>query len=277
MFTDSGKARIAYDVAGEANAGHDVLLIHAGVTDRRSWASLIEHLAPHQRCVSYDGRGYGETAYEREDGWAPVDDALAVMAAVGLSRPTIIGSSMGGRTAVDLALAHPERVAGLVLIAPAVRGTPDLELDPAGPLAAFDAAMTAADARGDVDELIRLDAHVWLDGPTAPEGRVGGEIRSLFLEMDRRAELSPDPGEEADVPSAWDRLHEIAVPTLVLTGALDTEPLRIRGPQLAQLIPDAEFRWLEGVAHLPHLEKDETTFVAISEFLGSLGSSAQLA
>jgi pimeloyl-ACP methyl ester carboxylesterase len=269
-FAHSGRARIAYEIVGATGTGPDVLLIHAGVTDRRSWAGVIERLAPHHRCVAYDQRGFGETVYEPEDGWQAVDDALAVMTAADLSRPAIVACSMGGRTAIDLVLAHSERVAGLVLMAPAVRGAPNIELDPAGPLAAFEAAMTAAEAQGDVDALIALDAHLWLDGPTAPEGRVAGEARSLFIDMDRRAELAADRGAEAELASAWDRLDEITVPTLVLAGRLDTEPLRMRGPELAQRIPGAEFRWLDGVAHLPHMEGDEATLSAISEFLDTI-------
>jgi pimeloyl-ACP methyl ester carboxylesterase len=273
VFTESAKAKIAYDIVGEPGAGHDVVLIHAGVTDRRSWADLIARLAPRHRCMAYDQRGYGETTYDREDGWSPIEDALTVMDVVGLTCPVLVGCSMGGGYAIDFTLAHPERVAGLVLIAAAVRGAPDVELEPNGPTATIDAALTAADELGDVEEVVRLDAHLWLDGPAAPEGRVGGEARSLFLDMDRRAELAPSPGDPAEIPSAWPRLHEIKVPTLVLTGRLDAEPLLVRGPQLAELIPQAQFKWLEGVAHLPHMERDAATLSAISEFVDSLPAS----
>jgi pimeloyl-ACP methyl ester carboxylesterase len=276
MFVSSGKAQIAYEIAGEAGAGRDVLLIHAGVADRRSWSTVIAHLTPPHRCVSYDQRRHGETTYEPQDGWSPIDDALAVVDAAEMGRPVIVGCSKGGGIAIDFALAHPERVAGLVLMAPAVGGAPDIDADPGGHLAALSAAMTAADARGDIDALMRLEAHLWLDGPAAPEGRVGGEARALFVDMDRRAELAADPGEIADIAPAWDRLGEIAAPTLVLTGRLDTEPLQIRGPMLAERIPHAAFRWLEGVAHLPHMENDAATFSAISGFVGSLPGSGGL-
>lgn len=193
MFAVSGRARLAYDVAGERSGGPDVLLIHAGVTDRRSWVHLICALTPRCRCIAYDQRGFGETEYAPEDGYSPVTDALAVIDAAGSSRPVLVACSIGGRIALDLALAHPDRVAGLVLIAPAVSGAPEPELDPDGPEAAIDAAMTAADERGDIEEYLRLDARLWLDGPTAPAGRVGGVARELFIEMDRRAEQAPSP------------------------------------------------------------------------------------
>jgi pimeloyl-ACP methyl ester carboxylesterase len=50
--------------------------------DRRSWQHVIDRVSPEHRCVSYDARGFGETVYEPEDGWSPVNDAMAVLDAV---------------------------------------------------------------------------------------------------------------------------------------------------------------------------------------------------
>jgi pimeloyl-ACP methyl ester carboxylesterase len=274
VFVNSGTARIAFDSTLGDSHGQDVLLIHAGVTDRRSWTHLIKRLTPRHRCISYDQRGFGETEYQSESDWSPVADAVAVIDAVKARRPVIVACSMGGQHALDIALAHPDRVSGLVLIAPAVRGAPETPPKLDGPEATLYAAYLDADERGDVEELVRIDTHVWLDGPNSPEGRVGGEARALFMDMDRRAEESPDPGEAVEIMSAWDRLAQITVPTLILTGRLDATPLLARGPVLAQRIPNAEFRWLDGVAHLPHLEGDETTLAAISEFVDALPKRA---
>jgi pimeloyl-ACP methyl ester carboxylesterase len=66
MFVTSGRARMAYEITG-VDDGADVLLIHAGVNDRRSWQHVIERLASRHRCIAYDARGSGETTYEREE------------------------------------------------------------------------------------------------------------------------------------------------------------------------------------------------------------------
>ena len=63
MFATSGRAQLAYDSSG-VDGGGDVLLIHAGVNDRRSWQHVVERLGADHRCVAYDTRGYGETTYE---------------------------------------------------------------------------------------------------------------------------------------------------------------------------------------------------------------------
>lgn len=148
MFATPGRAQLAYDYAGVQD-GADVLLIHAGVTDRRSWRHVVERLRTRHKCVAYDARGYGDTVYEPEDEWSPVADALSVLDAAGVQRAAIVASSRGGQTAIDLTLAHPDRVAGLVLIGTAIRGAPYRELEH-GPTAELDARFEAAKAAGDI-------------------------------------------------------------------------------------------------------------------------------
>jgi pimeloyl-ACP methyl ester carboxylesterase len=268
VFATSGRARLAYDVEGTEH-GADVLLIHAGVNDRRSWRHVVERLRAHHRCLAYDMRGYGETTYEREDGWSPVADALAVLDAAGFERPVVVACSMGGQAAIDLALAHPERVAGLLLIGTAVRGAPYPDLTE-GPTAELNARIESADAAGDMDEFGRLDAWMWLDGPGADEGRVGAPARELFLEMNGRALRAPDPGEPADLPAAWPRLGELAAPTTMLVGRLDAEEIVTIDEQAARIIPGARLEFLDGVAHVPHLEGDPAALDAIAAFVDAL-------
>jgi 3-oxoadipate enol-lactonase len=54
MFATSGRAQLAYEITGDAGA--DVLLIHAGVNDRRSWRHVVERLGTRHRCVAFDAR-----------------------------------------------------------------------------------------------------------------------------------------------------------------------------------------------------------------------------
>jgi pimeloyl-ACP methyl ester carboxylesterase len=245
------------------------LLIHAGVNDRRSWRHVIERLSPRHRCVAFDQRGFGETTYEREDGWSPVDDALAVLDAAGLERPVVVACSMGGQTAIDLVLAHPDRVAGLVLIGTAIRDAPYPNPE-TGPTAELNARIEAADMAGDVDEVGRLDAWMWLDGPGVQEGRVEGTARELFLDMNAKALRAPDPGTQAELSPAWPRLSEITAPTLVMIGRLDAEDVQVIDEQAAAMIPGAQLRWLDGVAHVPHLEGDPATLEEIAAFVDVL-------
>jgi pimeloyl-ACP methyl ester carboxylesterase len=265
MFAKSGRAELAYEITGFSE-GVDVLLIHAGVTDRRSWQDVVKRLAPRHRCIAYDMRGYGETQYEHEDGWSPVADAVAVLDAAGVGEAVVVASSMGGQTAIDLALGHPDRVAALVLIGPAIRGAPYPELVD-GPTAELNSQIEAAEAAGDVAEVNRLEARMWLDGPTADEGRVVGPARDLFLEMNGRALRAENPGKQAQIPAAWPRLGEITVPTLIMIGRLDAEDILAINEPAATMIPHAQLLWLDDVAHLPQLESDPTTLEEIAKFV----------
>jgi pimeloyl-ACP methyl ester carboxylesterase len=272
MMATSGLAQLAYDVTGGSQGGNDVLLVHAGVTDRRSWRPLVEVLADRHRCVSYDARGFGETTYEKQDGWSPVDDAVAVLDAAGVDEAVVVGASMGGGTSIELALARPDLVSALVLIGTAVGGAPYPDLTDSQTID-LDARVDAAEEAEDWGELNRLEAWMWLDGPTSPEGRVSGPTRDLFLEMNGIALRAADPGDKIKRDDAWQHVEAIDVPTLILVGRLDVEDMQAVDEQLAAQLPDARLVQLDGVAHLPHFEGDPTTLREISAFIDGLSGT----
>lgn len=243
-------------LAGERHdgAGPTVVALHAGVTDRRCWREAIAHLGGGATVVSYDRRGYGETAPSSVQ-FSNLDDLLLVLDELDEGMVWLLGNSIGGELALDLALRAPDRVAGLILLAPAVSGAPELLLDP--DTQRLSDLIDQALATGDPDELNRLEAWLWLDGPSSREGRVGDPARALALAMNAivianesvQAELEAGP----DV-RAWNLLSEITVPTTVGCGALDLTGIVARSRALAKSLPRAEFVALDGVAHLPSLE-----------------------
>jgi pimeloyl-ACP methyl ester carboxylesterase len=241
-----------------------VVLLHAGVCDRRCWHEVAEQLAA-DGCdtVAYDRRGFGEVP-PAGGPFRHVDDLLAVVDAVSPDAPAwLIGSSQGGEVALDAALEAPARVAGLVLLAPAVGGDPEPDeaaFDAAtnGLAGAIDAAWTA----GDLEACNRLEVRLWLDGPAGPEGRVSGAPRELALDMNRivlandRAAVA-DGDSEAGGASGIDaasRLTEITVPVIVACGDLDVPTQARRSAELAESLSDGTYRALPGRAHLPYLE-----------------------
>jgi pimeloyl-ACP methyl ester carboxylesterase len=196
---------------------------------------------------------------------------VAVLDAAVIEKAVVIASSLGGRDAVDLTLAYPDRVATLVLIGTAIRGAPYPDLLQ-GPTAELNAKMEAAESAGDLDEINRLEAWMWLDGPAASEGRVTGPARELFLEMNAHALRAVDPGSTAAIAPAWLRLGEIAVPTLIMVGRLDAEDIVAINEPAAEMIPNARLVWLDGVAHLPQLEADPRMLDEIADFVDALAS-----
>lgn len=160
---------------------------------------------------------------------------------------------MGGRIAIDAALARPDRVTGLVVVAPGVTGAPTPQHGEA--VKALMDAINTATTQGDLDKRNELQAHAWLDGPLSPPGRVGGETRELFLSMNSTALRANFPGTAVEEePSAWESLEAIRTPTLVIWGDLDMPYLQERCKLLARRIPGAQSLVLAGTAHLPALE-----------------------
>lgn len=122
-----------------------------------------------------------------------VADLLAVMDALDVGSAVLVGNSQGERISLDVALDHPERVDGLVLVGPAITGAPypfGFDADPAE-----EASDEATDAADDPVEANRLEAHLRLDGPLQAGGRVGGASRELFLDMNGIARAAADTGE----------------------------------------------------------------------------------
>jgi pimeloyl-ACP methyl ester carboxylesterase len=157
-------------------------------------------------------------------------------------------------------------VGRLVVIAPGVAGGPYPDETPAASRALGD-AIEAAEQAGDLDEVNRLEAHLWLDGPAAEEGRVDGAPRELFLDMNGRALAAADAGEKHDHADAWDRAGTITAPTLVLIGDLDLEEDQSVVEGLAGRIPGAQFERLAGTAHLPQLEAHARFLDAVLAFV----------
>jgi pimeloyl-ACP methyl ester carboxylesterase len=250
----SGRARLAAEASGD---GVPVVMLHAGVCDRRMWREQLRALARMRkgfRALAYDRRGHGETLHVDEP-YSEVGDLVAVLDKVApRARAILVGCSMGGRIAIDTALAHPRRVRGLMLVAPAVGGAPEPRAYPAAIQAWID-RMERAEAANDTDRINALEAHAWLDGPLARDGRVGGPVRDLFLAMNELALRAEPRGTELHAPAAWDRLDAIRAPTLVAWGNLDFPDVIAAAEHVVARVGGARRYVFTGAAHLPSLEQ----------------------
>lgn len=259
----SGGARLAGEAAGD---GPCVVMLHAGVADRRMWRGAMAALSKTRRAIAYDRRGFGETVTPDEP-FSHIDDLAAVLDCLDCARATLIGCSQGGRIAIDFALAHPERVDGLVLVASALSGAPPPGSYPSD-IAALMVDLDDAEARGDLGRVNAIEAHLWLDGPRSLEGRVAGEARSLFLDMNGKALRHPPLTQERAAPSAFERRGEITAPSFVVVGDLDFPHIRARAQELAAAIPRAKSVTMAGCAHLPSLESPDAFNGIVAGFLG---------
>lgn len=240
-------------------------MLHAGIADRRMWRETLAHLATGHLASAYDRRGFGETVSPDEP-FRHIDDLNAMLDHLGCARASLIGCSQGGRIAIDYALARPERVAALVLVAPAVTGAAAPEHYPPE-IGALLAELDDAEDKQDLERVNAIEAHLWLDGPLSAEGRVGGEIRGLVLDMNARTLQHAPLTQEQACPPAIDRLHEIDIPTCVIWGDLDFPHLQARCQQIAQTIRGARSFLMAGCAHLPNMEQPARFNQAVSAFL----------
>ncbi|MFD4840821.1 alpha/beta fold hydrolase [Achromobacter sp. NPDC058515] len=258
----SGAAVLATEMAG---SGAPVVFLHANICDRRMWHAQMQSSATDYQAISYDRRGFGETRAAAENHSA-VADLIAVMDATAGAAPAIlVGCSQGANIALNAALKHPARVRGLVLISPTVNGAPQAVYTPE--LREMLARQQQAEASKDLDQLNGIKARLFLDGALAPEGRVTGHVRRLFLEMNAIALAASPAGTPCDDGRAFDRLGEISVPSLVISGKLDFPHIQERARLVANLLPVSQAHTLPDVAHLPGLEQPDIVTGLIKHFV----------
>ena len=167
---------------------------------------------------------------------------MGVLDALGIERAALVGLSLGGRLALDVALAHPERLWAVAGVAPGLGGH-----DGAAYTDEHEARYEAAEDK--LETMMEIDFEVW-----APLG-ADDRIRQLWRATPDANPL-PDglePREPEGLP-AKERLGELAVPTLVVTAAHDPAGFREIGPLVAREAPDAR-----------HVELDSDHYLTLRE------------
>ena len=262
FLTTSGRAMLATEAIG---SGDPIVFLHARVADRRMWGHQMRAIGDRHQAIAYDRRGFGETVAEAEDHSA-VEDLIAIIESVTGGAPAIlVACSQGGGIALDAALRYPSHVRALVLVAPNVTGAP--KMTHAARVEDLVARLAEAEANHDIEEAIAIRASLWLDGPFQLEGRVTGEARKLFDEMNFVALGLPPTGTNTDAPIAYGRLEEVSVPTLAMCGELDLPGIQARSRYVAANVSRATFHQIAGTAHLPSLERPQEVTRVIADFI----------
>jgi pimeloyl-ACP methyl ester carboxylesterase len=214
--------------AEQRGAGTPVVLLHGAGMDSRLWDPVFPVLAKHCRVIRYDARGLGRSA-PPSGPFSDVADLRAILDRFGVSRAALVGLSMGGETAVDFTLAHPNRVSALALIGTSLSGFPW----PEGPdLTAYAAARRTRDHV----RLAELELSMWAAmGRAAPGGELIAEMvaDNALKRLDSEA-LVGHPDREA-----FSRVDRIAVPTLVVHGDRDHSAIGVIAERLVAAIPGA--------------------------------------
>ncbi len=225
------------------------------------WNAQAAALKSSYRVIRPDLRGFGETPLPCEP-FSFGDDVIDLLDHLDVERSAFVGSSLGGRVALEVAVTRPERVASLLLLCPAFRSagaTPSAE--------AFRAEEDRLLSLGDVDAAVELNVDTWL-GPDASE-----RCRDLVRAMQRHAfevQLAAEAiaAEPQLTPVEVDPRH-VSVPTLVVTGSLDMDYFQHIAGHLVRSLPRARLQTLGWSAHLPSLERPDDVNYLITGFLAA--------
>ncbi|MDO3703879.1 alpha/beta hydrolase [Micromonospora sp. C28SCA-DRY-2] len=256
-------AQLAYD---EVGSGTPVVLLHAGIADRRMWREQVGVLAARHRVIALDLRGYGDSELPPAP-FAHHDDVVGLLDALGVARAALVGCSFGGAVAVDTALAHPERVTALALLGSAISGhewseqANELWDQLVGEVDQEDFAASAA-----------AEVRFWVVGPGRRPEDVDPELLAFAREMDQRALAAEQALSAVDVaeldPPAIGRLGELRMPVLVTAGAADVPDISRLADRIAAEAPDAvRLPDVPDAAHLLPLERPEPVNAALLDFL----------
>ena len=249
----------------ESGRGPAMVLVHAGIADRRMWGSQAREFSKGFRVVRPDLRGFGQTRRPNIP-YSDVTDLEALLSALEISDAALVGSSMGGGVVLDLVLRDPDRVRAMVLAGATLSG---LQFEDEATFDGWRAAASAFD-RGDLEEAARIEYEMWVVGVGRPPNSVKSTVQGLVVDMLLASYADPEVEKiESDSP-AIERLGEIAVPTLVLAGAHDRPDILRAADILAEEIAGARKVIVPRTAHLLNLERPATFNGILREFFDGL-------
>lgn len=275
-FVERDGVQVAYEVYGSGEP--TVLLVPPwALVHSRVWKMQVPYLARHCRVVAFDPRGNGRSdrpldpALYGEREYAA--DALAVLDATATERTFVVTLSLGAQRSLILAAEHPERVRGIVFIAPSLALAPghayrdaypfDEPLDTDEGWAKFNAHYWLRDYRGFVEFFISqclTEPH----STKAIEDGIG-----WGLETDGETLLALSSSRFVDREEIHDLCSRLCCPVLVIHGDEDAVSPHARGVALAEAT-GGTLLTIEGGGHFTHLRDPVRANLAIRAFMERL-------
>ena len=258
-----GDLNMCYELRGE---GHPLVLI-MGLTANMDWwdPETIEELSKRYRVLVFDNRGAGRTGTPEEGEFTcgqMADDTAGLMDALGIEHAHVVGVSMGGMIAQELALNHLEKVDKLVLCVTFCGGGNTV-------YASQEVLQIMADTSGTVDDLIRRTLSImfpaeWLE---ANESHFE-DFRECYLRAPCTAQNTIRQFMGTTKLDTYDHLPEIKAPTLVMCGAEDVLIPPENAAIIAGRIPGAKLIEYEGAGHGFIWERRDDFLKDLIDFLG---------
>lgn len=242
--------------------GPPLVVAHGLFGSARNWGAVAKRLSDIRRVVAVDMRNHGASPWSDQHSYEALAEDLAEVIDAEGGRADLLGHSMGGKAAMALALAEPERVASLVVadIAPRAYGHTQAPMIEA--MRGVDLA--AVERRSDADAQLRERVEdpavraFLLQSLDAPERRWRLNLDALDAEMDRLVGW-PDPGGRYDGPA------------LFLRGEASDYVSDADEPEIRRLFPRARIETIPGAGHWLHAEAPRPFEAALRAFLSGSG------
>jgi len=250
----------------EGGQGDVILLLHGFGANKDNWTRIGKHFTPHYRVIAPDLPGFGESSRQPDADYtiaAQADRVNAFVRAMGIKSFHLGGSSMGGNIAGVYAAQHPENVISLWLVAPGGVAS----ADPSEMIKELEAGKSNPLVAESVEDYNRLLDFVFVKKPFIP----GPMLNQLAEDAIRNRPLNQKIFKQISAVTKTSGLESAlngsAVPTLIVWGASD-RVLHYSGAKiLASVMPRAQVAIMEGVGHLPMIEKPEETAERYISFL----------
>lgn len=243
-------------------AGEPLLLIQGMAATHLAWGDrFVSALAESFDCIFFDNRGMGRSGRATLP-FTVADlaaDATGLLDGLEIEHAHVLGISLGGMAAQELALAHPERVQALVL-GGTYCGGPRGQLPDRSVLERLGAAM----ASGDRERVYRTMWEIMLSPTFRTDDARFSDFREMAVALPAPRAVIVEQLRAGGLHDASDRLEGISAPTLVVHGTADNIFSARNGEQIAALIP-ARLELLEGVGHLFWWEQPERSAELVAE------------
>lgn len=247
--------------------GIPLLMLHgsgSGTSAAVTWWQNMPHLSQNYRTIAFDSIGYGETMTAADSTYGIKqwgDHTLRLMDALNIEKAWLIGSSLGGWTALQLALDHPERICGVVSIGTGGAKKTNKPKPVTGnkPKSALSAAHIRQDLQKNIcnDDLV-CDTLVNLRYQAALKEQAGGLRPNLLAARDRDCD---------QFALDFDALAKLTLPVLLIHGMNDKVVPLSRSLELLNVMPTADAHFYSQAGHWPHIGKADEFNALVSSYI----------
>lgn len=257
--------QLYYEVTG---AGPPLVFVHSGGFDRRLWDEQFFAFADRHTVIRYDVRGHGESPSPTKP-YSDAEDLYALLQWLHIGKAHAVGVALGGSIVIDFALAHPQMIETLILVAPDVTGY----------------VFSAEFAYGFIKVVTSIEqddgapaGDVWLQSsilaPTMENPAVAHKLRLIARENARFWLINPLFRRDSFVtPPATQRLAEIHTPALLIVGDRHIPDVRNEAQLLESGVAGIKKVVIPGAGHIVNMEKPDEFNRAVRDFLSAQSSA----